>query len=58
LTANAFKSDRKRCLDAGMDGFLAKPIRAEELFAAIATAVSPQTGHYAQPASEGPLFRR
>lgn len=35
LTANAFASDRDRCLAAGMDGFLTKPIRRRELFDAI-----------------------
>lgn len=35
LTANAFASDRDRCLAAGMDGFLTKPIRRRELFGAI-----------------------
>jgi PAS domain S-box-containing protein len=38
LTANAFAEDRQACLDAGMDGFVSKPIRREELFAAIAAA--------------------
>ncbi|RLA94204.1 MAG: diguanylate cyclase, partial [Deltaproteobacteria bacterium] len=32
LTANAFKEDKKRCLDAGMDGYTSKPIRIHELF--------------------------
>ena len=31
LTASALESDRRRCLDAGMDGHVAKPIRFEEL---------------------------
>ena len=31
MTARAMKADRDRCLDAGMDGYVAKPIRPEEL---------------------------
>ena len=31
VTANALPSDRKRCLDSGMDDYLAKPYKREDL---------------------------
>lgn len=41
LTANAMSEDRNECLAAGMDGFLAKPIRPTELERALTEAVAP-----------------
>ncbi len=38
LTANAFDDDRQACRDAGMDGFLLKPLQREALAAAMREA--------------------
>ena len=36
MTANAFEEDRKHALDAGMDGFITKPFRVDEMMKVIA----------------------
>ncbi len=35
LTAHAIQGYRERCIEAGMDGYVAKPIQSGALFAAI-----------------------
>jgi len=39
LTAHTLQGDRERCLQAGMDGYVSKPIRADELAEAIHAVV-------------------
>ncbi len=44
LTANARPEDRRACLDAGMDDYLAKPLRREELAACLRRWLRPGGG--------------
>jgi signal transduction histidine kinase/DNA-binding response OmpR family regulator/HPt (histidine-containing phosphotransfer) domain-containing protein len=50
LTANAIKGDREKCLAAGMDGYVTKPIDPGELFRTIAQSIGPE--RLAQRAAE------
>ncbi len=57
LTAHAMKGDRERCLAAGMDGYVSKPIRAPELFEAMDAVLGGAAGPAPAPAppAEGVL---
>jgi PAS domain S-box-containing protein len=60
LSARVLGGDREACRAAGMDGFIAKPIRREELFAALGRVdAPPEPAPPAPPASSGdaPLSR-
>jgi PAS domain S-box-containing protein len=54
MTAHAMKGDREQCLAAGMDGYIAKPIRAQELL----EEVGRLTGTAAAPFDEAELLKR
>ncbi len=43
LTANAFDDDRARCLEAGMVGFVSKPIDPEHFFATLVQCLKSRT---------------
>jgi len=58
MTANTMPGDAERCLEAGMDGYLRKPVRPAELDAALARhARRPAPAPAAPPADPGlPVF--
>lgn len=42
MTAYAMKGDRERCLEAGMDEYISKPIQPDELLNAIEKQILPE----------------
>jgi len=49
MTAHAMKGDRERCLEAGMDGYIAKPVRARHLCDEIDKLAPPNSESISEP---------
>jgi CheY-like chemotaxis protein len=48
LTANAFREDHRRCIAAGMNDFLAKPVRPDDLKSCLERVPAVMAAHAAQ----------
>jgi polar amino acid transport system substrate-binding protein len=54
MTAHALRGDEERCLAAGMDAYISKPIRTNELFATIEKVLGNRDKTAAPDADETP----
>jgi CheY-like chemotaxis protein len=55
MTADAMSGSRERCLDAGMDDYIAKPVRLQDLAAIIDKSLVPKAAPLAAPAPDPAL---
>ena len=56
MTAHAMKGDRERCLEAGMDEYVSKPISSDTFFKAIHTLVPVEAQDVPEPETVGSAF--
>ncbi len=56
MTANAFSDDRQRCLDAGMNGHVAKPVDPDVLYATLLRWLGRTSATPARPVSPPPAL--
>jgi PAS domain S-box-containing protein len=54
MTAHALKGDQERCISAGMDGYVSKPIRTSELFSTIESMLQDKDSARASEAASVP----
>ncbi len=58
LTANAMKGDREKCMRAGMNDYLTKPVRGRDLRSALARWLTPESAKAGKPPDRPVVERR